>query len=120
MIGTTPASSSAAKRVARVVGARAIGQIGVREEDLRHGELVPSERLFVEAHEDALPRRGRGLEERHVACGRADRPSFFVPSAMAPLETMTTLRLLVVGIAYGVRQAIVDRGLGGRARASRS
>ena len=51
--------------VARVVGPRAIGQIGVGEQDLGDREFVAGERLFVGAHEDALPGRGRRLEQRH-------------------------------------------------------
>ena len=50
------------ERLARVADARAIGEIGVGQEDLRHGEIAAAECFFVEPHEHALPRRGGRLE----------------------------------------------------------
>ena len=65
-MGTAPASSSAPSARAGVVGARAVGEVGVREEHLRDRAALRGERLLVRAHEDALPRRGRGLEPSHL------------------------------------------------------
>ncbi len=56
--------------VARVVGARAVGEVGVGEQHLRDGDADLAEGVLVALHEHALPRRGGGLEPGHVLRSR--------------------------------------------------
>ena len=56
--------------VARVVGAGAIGEIGVGEQHLRDGDADLAEGVLVALHEHALPRGGGGLEPGHVLRAR--------------------------------------------------
>ena len=60
------------ERVARVVGAGAIGEVGVGEQHLRDRDADLAERVLVALHEHALARGGRGLEPGHVLRARLE------------------------------------------------
>ena len=60
-IGTTPSAEQGAQRVARVQVAAAVGEVVVREQDLRDRALVPPEGALVGRHQAGLADRGRGL-----------------------------------------------------------
>jgi hypothetical protein len=66
MIGMAPRLEQRSEGVASVVGARAIGEICVREEHLRDGQAHRPEGVLVALHEQALPRGGGGLQPGHV------------------------------------------------------
>ena len=49
-----------------VVGPHAIGEIGVRQEDLRHGDPARRKSFLVRAHEHGLPGGSGSLKARHL------------------------------------------------------
>ena len=78
------------QRRARVEIAAAVGEVVVRQQDLRGVQAELRERRLVGLHEAHLPDRGRGLQLVDRARPRASSRGACMPSAIAPDETSTT------------------------------
>ena len=80
------------QRRARVEVALAIGQVGVGEQHLRAADAVLAQRRSRRSAPGPSGRRRPRPAARARRCGRAVQPRRFMPSAMAPLETITSSR----------------------------
>ena len=92
MTGTTPQLEQREQRRAGVQVALAVGQVGMGEQHLGAADAVLAQRRLVHLGQAHLADGGGRLQLVHARAGASVQPRRFMPSAMAPLETMTSSR----------------------------
>jgi hypothetical protein len=91
MTGTTRQLQQREQRGARVEVALAVGQVGVRQQHLRRAHAVFAQLGLVHLARPIWPTAAAACSS-WSSCGRVVQPRRFMPSAMAPLDTMITSR----------------------------
>ena len=92
MTGMTFSAEQRQQRRARVQVALAVGQVGMRQQHLRAAQAVLAQLASRTSAPGPSGRPRRRPAVRAAPCGRVAQPSRFMPSAMAPLDTITSSR----------------------------